>query len=254
MSAPVPGRSLGQGVSNALQCVRERRLPWALRWLKYIQLTRPILSARLILADLTRNPDLPSLLLHTFGARLVAQTLDSCRTLEMSPFLAFGTLLGHHREGGFITHDADVDFGILEADFSKVDALCGVMKKNGYAIRLRNEREVSFYKPYFPSLLVDFFLFHRKQDQVVYHDTRGETLYEYVFPATVFEQLRPVQFLGRIDALVPQGVEEFLEACYGDWRTPKKDFNNVHDHPNLTVLSPASASNYARRSSAAETR
>lgn len=236
MIAPFPGRSLGRGVRHVVQCLRERRWPWGLRWLKYLQLTHPIRSSRIIAADLARDSALPSLLLQAFGPGLLAETLDACRALHMKPFLAFGTLLGHYRDGGFIEHDADVDFGILQPDFAKVDALCQAMAKKGYSVRLRNEREVSFYKPHFPTLLVDFFLFYRKDDRVVYHDTRGDTVYEFGFPAEVFHGFRPVKFLGRIDALIPERVEEFLEACYGDWRTPKKEFNNVHDHPNLRIL------------------
>src|SRR5262245_22500664 len=162
MTAPVPGPSLGRGVRNLVQCLRDRRWPWGLRWLKYIQLTRPILSSRIIAADLTRDAALPSLLLRAFGPQLLTETLAVCRGLQMKPFLAFGTLLGHYRDGGFIEHDADVDFGLLQPDFPKLEALCAAMVKKGYVVRLHNEREVSFYKPHLPTLLIDFFLFYRK--------------------------------------------------------------------------------------------
>jgi hypothetical protein len=45
-----------------------------------------------------------------------------------------------------------------------------------------------------------------------------------------------VKFLGSIDALIPRRVEAFLEASYGDWRTPREAFDNVHGHPNMRVL------------------
>jgi len=217
------------------ELVQERRLPWKLRWLKYIRPGRPRASLRVIGASWRDSPDLPQLFLHEYGAELVADTLDACRIVGMKPFLAFGTLLGHYRDHGFIPHDADIDFGLLQADFTKRDLLELEMQKRGYLTRLNDDREIAFYKPQFPTLCVDFFVFTRKGDSFVYHDARGDEEYEFSFPADVFDDLIPVKFLGRIDAWIPKGTEQFLEASYGDWRTPKKDFHNVHDHPNVRV-------------------
>lgn len=216
--------------------VRERRLPWRLRWLKYIRVGKPRASFRVVAASWRDSPDLPQLFLHEFGAELVEETLDVCRSLGMRPFLAFGTLLGHYRDHGFIPHDSDIDFGLLEPDFAKRSRLEREMRKRGYATRLNDEREIAFYKPHFPTLCVDFFLFRRKGDCFVYHDSRGEVEYEFSFPAEIFDDFIPVKFLGRTDAWIPKGTERFLEASYGDWRTPKKDFHNVDDHPNVAIV------------------
>ena len=79
----------------------------------------------------------------------------------------------------------------------------------------------------------------RKDDQFVYYDSRGDVEYEFGFPADVFDDFVPVKFLGRIDAWIPSGTERFLEASYGDWRIPKKDFHNVNDHPNVRIVESA---------------
>jgi phosphorylcholine metabolism protein LicD len=186
----------------------------------------------------TGSPELPSLLLQSHGPRFIRDALDACRSAGIKPFIAFGTLLGHHRDGGFIKHDADIDFGILPEDFKKINVLVEMMIKKGYTVRINDDHEVSFYREHFPTLLVDFFLFHRVGNDLAYYDSRGDVQLEYRFAGEIFGELRAIKFLGYIDAWIPDGVESFLEASYGDWRTPKAKFDNVHDHPNLTVMNP----------------
>ena len=222
-----------------LELIQERRLPWKLRWLKYLRVTRPIRSARVVVASFADDPRLPSLFLHEYGPEFLEETLAACARAGMKPFLAFGTLLGHYRDGGFIRHDADIDMGLLEDDFAKRHRLVVEMERLGYTTRLNTDTEVAFYRAEFPTLFVDFFRFRRSGASMVYHDSRGATQYEFAFPASAFDALVPVKFLGRIDAWIPAGVEAFLQASYGDWRTPRTAFDNVNDHPNMTVVGSA---------------
>ena len=60
--------------------------------------------------------------------------------------------------------------------------------------------------------------------------------------ADVFGKFTPVRFLGRLDALIPANAEKFLETSYGDWRTPRTEFDNVHGHPNCSVVERAAGS------------
>ncbi len=221
---------------KVLRIARAGHLPWKLRWILYLHPLKPILSLKLILASLIKAPSAPCLMLQIFGQRFLQETLQACSNVGIRPFLAFGTLLGHCREGGFIKHDADIDLGLLEYDIHKIPHLTRAMQKMGYVVRISNDHEVSFYKPHFPTLFVDFFVFYKKHDRAVYYDTRGDTKYEFFFPIETFDEWSEVKFLGHINVLIPKRAEEFLTSSYGDWRTPKKDFDNVHDHPNIRVL------------------
>jgi hypothetical protein len=222
--------------ARARQTVAQRRLPWKLRWLGYVRPTRPLASLRIISASMRADARLGSLVLHEYGETFMSEALDCCRAAGMRPFLAFGTLLGHQRDHGFIRHDADIDFGLLPDDFAKIPALVRLMERRGFCVRLNDEHEVSFYKPLFPTLFIDFFRFYDKPHAFVYYDTRGDTLYEYAFDREIFRELVPAQFLDRLDTFVPAGTEAFLTASYGDWRTPRERFDNVNDHPNLRVV------------------
>jgi hypothetical protein len=222
-------------LGRALNSLRERRVPWRLRWLKYIQPTNPRLTWQILAAARRDDRDFHCLMLQVFGLRLLGEAVEVAPEVGMRPFIAFGTLLGHRRDGGFIRHDADIDFGILEPDFEKIPRLVAAMQRRGYTVRLNTEREVSFYLPHMPFLLVDFFLFRRKGETIVYHDTRPGVLYEFPWPAEVFEPLVTDMFMQKVPVLVPSQVDTFLQVSYGEWRTPVKNFDNMLGHPNLTV-------------------
>jgi hypothetical protein len=213
------------------------RVPWRLRWLVYLASAPPHVSVPLAWAAFRGREVNPSALLHAYGANMLREALASASAAGMRPFLSFGTLLGHHRDGGFIRHDADIDLGLLEADHSpaRIDRLEAGMHARGFLTRHREDHEISFYKYHFPTLLVDFFLFFRESDAMVYYDRRGEEYYRYSFPPAAFASLTPASFVG-VDTLVPADIEAFLHASYGDWRTPRTAFDNVGGHPNRAVV------------------
>lgn len=211
-------------------------MPWRLRGLKYIS-SGSATGLRLGVATLLGREVAPSDLLDAFGRRFLSESLASAEQAGMRPFLAFGTLLGHRRDGGFIRHDADIDLGLLEVDQprEKVDALEREMHARGFLTRHREPHEISFYKYHFPTLLVDFFYFFREGDTFVYYDRRGDEYYRYVFPVSTLSNLAPATFVG-LAALVPADLEGFLDASYGDWQTPRTAFDNVGGHPNRQLV------------------
>ena len=141
----------------------------------------------------------------------------ACKELEgFEFFLDSGTLLGIYRNGDFIEHDTDVDFGILidtskEIKFPKPDwPLVGVW----------NYRNLPMQRAYlYKGVIVDFYYYYLnfEKDLIVNHNDHGVLKLKYadVIPTKLFE------FKNQKIA-VPQCPEKVLESEYGkDWKTPK---------------------------------
>jgi phosphorylcholine metabolism protein LicD len=149
-------------------------------------------------------------------------------------------LLGHCRDGGFIEHDCDIDLGMMEADYRKRGPLIELLRARGYTVRLNTDHEFSFMRAPFdvPGGLhcccVDIFRFSTDGEGVSYslEDSARHELHTYLFSADIFARFQPVKFMNRLEVLIPGQPEKFLEQNYGDWRTPKPDFDLWRDHIN----------------------
>lgn len=137
--------------------------------------------------------------------------------LEMPFFLSSGTLLGAVRERNFIRWDWDVQ--------------CYLMTEEAY--EKRNEILQAFILAGFQVLKYDSSYKNFKYN-ILKYDTnyeitswwkKGEMRYRSNFsriPARFFENPRTIEFLGEIyPCMTPP--EEYLEYCYGDWKTPKRE-------------------------------
>jgi phosphorylcholine metabolism protein LicD len=170
-----------------------------------------------------------------YGPALLANTLAACQALNLRPFLAWGTLLGHYRDGGFIAHDYDIDLGLLEDDFSRKEELVQAMKRRGYAVRAINDYFISFYRAGRKRPWIELQLFYRKNDQIACSlgpFQRGD-LYTYYFPADIFAEFMAEKFLGQLEVLVPTQTERFLTVAYGNWRVPQKSWDFIYGPLNL---------------------
>ena len=228
-------------LSGAQLCVKERRLPYRLLQLlenvKYCSLTNPFLSVKLMYASLgSTEARCRGLMLQIHGKTLLRDMLTACHTLHIDPFLAWGCLLGHFRQGRLIEHDHDIDLGLLPKDFKRKDALGEMMKKRGYAIRRTNNFNISFHKIGLPKIHIDIDLYYEKNDKMAYSILWKGQLFTYFFPLETFSKLRKIRFLNRFDVLIPHLPEMFLDYAYGDWRTPKESWDFLHDPPNLGLV------------------
>jgi len=170
-----------------------------------------------------------------YGPALLADTLAACQALNLRPFLAWGTLLGHYRDGGFIAHDYDIDLGLLEDDFSRKEELVQAMQQRGYTVRTNNDYFLSFYRDGRKRPWIELQLFYRKNDQIacsIGPSPRGD-LYTYYFPVDIFAESMAVKFLGQLEVLVPTQIERFLTIAYGNWRVPQKSWDFIYGPQNL---------------------
>jgi hypothetical protein len=133
-------------------------------------------------------------------------------------FLSSGTLLGAVREGNFIRWDWDVQFYLTtETSFPYKDLLLDRFKRTGFQIK---SHDASY-------------------ENLKFALTKYGTIYEltawfpngamrsrrdWQVPARFFENVEIMEFLGEsYPCMTP--AEEYLEFCYGDWRTPRRTRN-----------------------------
>jgi len=148
-------------------------------------------------------------------------------------FLAFGTLLGQHRNNDFISHDTDIDFGILSSDFNEnmKDYILESDKFNStFRIIGGVEDSLEYTFHHINGTKVDFFLLYpiNKDIKDDYYycaswfgicDTKKCGYCKWGNHIRGFKQ---IMFKNKLFN-VPKNTEEFLEECYGkDWNIPKQ--------------------------------
>lgn len=190
-----------------------------------------------------------SVLLGVTGLRSLAEAVAAGEEAGLRPFLAFGTLLGHCREGGFIAYDRDIDLGLVDADGAALGRLKAAMKARGWALKRQQEHLVSFVKPVYRSVTVDLFVFCVCEGEA--HCTLGEPAggprFQYVYPPEVLGKLQPAVFAGKVATWIPERAAEFLSATYGDWPTPRARWHYLRDARNVRLIGADGASDGPRR-------
>lgn len=151
-----------------------------------------------------------------------------------------GTLLGAIREGDFLAHDQDVDFGIwgteqheriAEAMFAK-----GFEKWKFFGAP-EHGYEQSFQRD---GVKVDLFYFYPREERVWQGSWMDHVLLESEFPSVVVLPPRPFRFVG-IDTYTPNQPERMLTARYGDWRQVVTEWDWTSDPLCLTERSKEAA-------------
>jgi len=159
-------------------------------------------------------------------------------------YIISGTFLGLHREGGFLPHDIDLDFGIdaedldLNALISTLEQIPDMAIKNITDIpTLRIEEETITFdeKPGIIKLLhssgiqIDIFIHHLLDGKRV-HGSKIHLWANTPYGLTT-------RTLAGIDVFCPDNPDQYLTENYGDWRTPITEFSCTTGTPNMT-LSP----------------
>jgi len=243
------GLSFGEWLlSRIFFYVKARKFPpWPHRFINTKQLfikilnvfpDSPIRAIRHLPALVLQKIPIDGFILAVSGPTIFRDTIRACESVGIKPFLVFGTLLGHVREGGLIAHDDDIDLGFMDEDFQKSDLLSEAMLKKGYKVRRKDDYMISMAHPRCREFFIDFWRVYNKDGQMLIGMTgQGENngkFFTYVFPSEVFSSFRRVTFL-RQSVLIPQEPENFLSITYGNWKSPQKDFDYIYDHTNLKV-------------------
>ncbi|MBX3567003.1 MAG: tetratricopeptide repeat protein [Rhizobiaceae bacterium] len=161
-----------------------------------------------------------------YSSRRAERALSDTRKVfdeaDIEMFLVSGTLLGCVREGRLLGHDKDIDVGIWssvpEEQVMQVVQQCGkfvvLSSRSDEIIRLRHVNGIA----------IDLFYHYREPDDYWHGGVK------MIWHNTPFKLARR-EFLGE-KYLIPKDYDLYLTENYGDWRTPKIDFDSGFDTPN----------------------
>lgn len=143
---------------------------------------------------------------------------------ETPIFLVSGTLLGFIREGQLLSHDKDIDVGII--GWENQYKLCMALQESGlFNVSVQHLKGKDTYsipiQHNSTGMWIDIFVYHELQGQWV---TGVDFFFGYkqTFAFTPFS-LKMVKFLG-VDMNVPVNSELNLTENYGDWQKPDSSY------------------------------
>ena len=146
----------------------------------------------------------------------------------------FGTLLGYYRENDFISHDLDMDFGIIIPDYQSFLKDEEYLLENGFSRTKEfyyDEKLVELSYSY-KGLNVDLIVYDKK-DETISSDTiffminalGTPTRYEVYHYELPFSQLQVASFKN-VDVKIPANTRDYISRLYGeDFETPNTNYN-----------------------------
>jgi hypothetical protein len=153
--------------------------------------------------------------------------------IQQTPFLVSGTLLGYAREKDFLSHDKDIDIGIIgwENQFNIIQALIGSGKFSIPVSLINGNKTYIIPAQHLDTgITIDIFYYHFENNLLV-TGLNSEWHYIQRFGFTPFS-LSPCKFIG-IDFHVPSDVDLNLTENYGNWRIPDPDYITHLESPSM---------------------
>ena len=149
------------------------------------------------------------------------KALARCDTV---PFLVSGTLLGYVRNGGFLSHDKDIDVGIFESQ-NIFDTLNSIANSQLFEVQFDYLRiENTYQVPVIhraTGMAIDIFIYYKSEDRLI-TGVHGDFGYTQNFTFKPFE-LEKIKFLG-VEFAIPQDYRTNLEENFGNWQVPDSSF------------------------------
>lgn len=135
-----------------------------------------------------------------------------------------GTLLGIYRDKSIISHDIDMDFGVLYSQKDELLKLFKILSNQGF----RLSRELSFngiayeYSMTYKGLNIDFILYDIVDNDLrtyafsylsnMLNEVTNVECFEYNLPYTKLTDIN----IFNLNVLIPENTEEYLKTLYGD--------------------------------------
>lgn len=197
-----------------------------LKRIKFIYI--PYRKIKLYFFDKKRNRDL-----HKKGYKVLNEVCDELKKANLNVFCAYGTLLGFIRDNSFISHDLDIDLGIIMTDNFSWEKYDSILKKIGmkldhqYIINEETITEKTYSKD---GVYIDFFLFFidkEKNEMYSYcydYEEKNNKLMPRIEYAPIVDKIEYREIHGIIVPIISNNIE-FLEYIYGEnWKIPDPNF------------------------------
>lgn len=181
--------------------------------------------------------------------KIFKMLVDYLDRFDISYYLDFGTLLGAVRDNALIPWDHDIDITIADPDeYEKVPLMLNAIKKetsNRIYVRrhdqdsdfakkdtlrickLRNSRFLTFSKHLAftrGGVVIDMFFKNIYENKFYW---RAHDILNAV-PVSLVSEFTDIEFYGVI-CKIPAKYDEYLTYMYGDWKTPKEDWDYMED-------------------------
>ena len=163
----------------------------------------------------------------------IKNILDFTSCLNNKYFLVYGTALGTLRDGDIISHDLDIDIGIMEKDFNW-DMVNEIFKKGFSLVRIFGMKscglEMTFKKD---DIRIDLMFFY-KDFNVIWNSLwlsdgiNGlKDMLIHSYSPEVFKVEEKILRGFKLNSL----GEDYIKRVYGyNWRTPVKQWNWQSSH------------------------
>ena len=173
------------------------------------------------------------------GPLMMARLSEGMRrlheVLQATPFaekywINGGLLLGYVRKGRPMYHDHDVDFSFWREDRECLLAALPRLFDAGFEKLRRwtnNEQETTEWSIKYRGVAFEFFEMHQADKKMRWYCYGGNPMQELLNEAPL-HGLTTCRILGH-SWLKPDDHETYLQALYGDWRTPNPDYFYVND-------------------------
>lgn len=178
------------------------------------------------------------------SARIALEDFAQLFPLDKYPwYVISGTFLGLYRDGGFMAHDYDLDFGVHRESTEPQDWTKALKNSHNFVLtKIDNRLIVNYYEDegfsleeeiaiikltHTTGVKIDLF-FHYQDEGNRWHGSSIHSWYNKEF-SLIEDRLAGVKVLR------PKEAERYLTENYGQWQTPVKDFNCSTGTPNLKL-------------------
>lgn len=177
-------------------------------------------------------------------AILALHDLVAILPLEDWPwYIMSGTFLGQHREGGFLSHDYDIDIGINAEDISVSKLIERLQQQTTFTVQVI-DKSIDIVKNEDEQRSLDvktslLKIIHKNGipiDVFIHYTENGECWHGSVihrWSNTPFSLSRTT--MEGVIVNCPEDADLYLTENYGNWQTPVTEFDCTTGTPNLTI-------------------